>query len=114
MGQVKVIKELRDLEWKVLVIWECEVSNEKLIRDRFKLIKKVLKTWSYPRKVSQKELEYILENSITKICGGIRIGWTQKTPPVDPIQNSNQALRTSKSTPNASHSASQNDKWATA
>lgn len=40
-----VIKELRDLEWKVLVIWECEVGNEKLIRDRFKLIKKkVLKT----------------------------------------------------------------------
>ena len=42
--QDEVIKELRDLEWKVLVIWECEVSNEKLIRDRFKLIKKVLKT----------------------------------------------------------------------
>ena len=42
--QGEVIKELRDLEWKVLVIWECEVSNEKLIRDRFKLIKKVLKT----------------------------------------------------------------------
>jgi len=38
--QDEVIKELRDLEWKVLVIWECEVGNEKLIRDRFKLIKK--------------------------------------------------------------------------
>ena len=38
--QGEVIKELRDLEWKVLVIWECEVGNEKLIRDRFKLIKK--------------------------------------------------------------------------
>ncbi len=38
--QGEVLKELRDLEWKVLVIWECEVGNEKLIRDRFKLIKK--------------------------------------------------------------------------
>ena len=38
--QDEVIKELRGLEWKVLVIWECEVGNEKLIRDRFKLIKK--------------------------------------------------------------------------
>ena len=38
--QDEVIKELRDLGWKVLVIWECEVGNEKLIRDRFKLIKK--------------------------------------------------------------------------
>ena len=38
--QGEVLKELRDLEWKVLVIWECEVGNETLIRDRFKLIKK--------------------------------------------------------------------------
>ena len=37
--QGEVIKELRDLEWKVLVIWECEVGNEKLIKDRLKLIK---------------------------------------------------------------------------
>ena len=36
--QDEVIKELRDLKWKVLEIWECEVGNEKLIRDRFKLI----------------------------------------------------------------------------
>jgi DNA mismatch endonuclease, patch repair protein len=38
--QGEVLKELRDLEWKVLVIWECEIGNENLIRDRFKLIKK--------------------------------------------------------------------------
>ena len=38
--QKEVTKQLRKLKWKVLVIWECEVGNEKLIRDRFKLIKK--------------------------------------------------------------------------
>ena len=34
--QDEVIKELRDLEWKVLVIWECEVGNEKILKKIFR------------------------------------------------------------------------------
>ena len=38
--QEEVIKELKELKWNVFIVWECEVGNEKLIRDKFKLIKK--------------------------------------------------------------------------
>jgi DNA mismatch endonuclease, patch repair protein len=38
--QEEVIKELKKLKWNVFIVWECEVGNEKLIRDIFKLIRK--------------------------------------------------------------------------
>ena len=34
--QEEVTKELRKLKWKVLVIWECEVNNEKTFKQIFR------------------------------------------------------------------------------
>lgn len=34
--QEEVTKQLRKLKWKVLVIWECEVNNEKIFKRIFR------------------------------------------------------------------------------
>ena len=34
--QKEVTKQLRKLKWKVLVIWECEVNNEKIFKKIFR------------------------------------------------------------------------------
>ena len=37
--QEKVQKQLKEMKWKILIIWECEVGNEKIFNKMFRLLK---------------------------------------------------------------------------